>query len=86
MEESERVRSLERTLAAHISTIQSMTEGQQLLSGKVSELEAENASLNSSLQLGVSHPFFSLNHNSFCFVLLLHSIATMLTQLSEGLQ
>ena len=64
MEESERVRSLERTLAAHVSTIQSMTEGQQLLSSKVSELEAENASLSSSLRLGVSHSSRSSISNS----------------------
>ena len=52
-------------LCCHTSCVtkqmSSDTRSTIMLSGKVSELEAENASLNSSLQLGVSHPFFSLN-------------------------
>ena len=52
-EESEKVRSLERSLAAHVSTIQSMTEEVQVLTSKVNELEMENAKLNSHLQIAV---------------------------------
>lgn len=45
---------MDRTLAAHISTIQSMTEERQILHEKVKEMEKEITTLNSLLQAAVS--------------------------------